>query len=84
MRKLTGKYLNELWKVGARHALYREDGKWYEHLKRFPGALFDYNGYVIFKTEKEYEQSSYLQHGIKLNVPHDGISAMPNYVHARK
>jgi len=52
MPRIYGRDLNELWQVGALHALYREDGKWYEHLERFPGALFDYNGYVIFKTKK--------------------------------
>ena len=52
MSRLSGKYLNRKWKVGARHPLYREDGKWYHHLKRFPGALFDFNGYIVFRDER--------------------------------
>src|SRR5580692_1594148 len=35
----SGKRLNEEWKVGALHALYRKDGTWYNLLERFPGAL---------------------------------------------
>ena len=25
----SGKELNKIWNIGARHALYRQDGKWY-------------------------------------------------------
>jgi 5-methylcytosine-specific restriction protein A len=42
---LTGKELNRLWKVNAKHALYREDGRWYHQLQEFPGVLFDANGF---------------------------------------
>jgi 5-methylcytosine-specific restriction enzyme A len=77
--KLSGKVLNDLWQVGAKHALYRADGKWYHHLKDFPGALFDANGYVVFQTEKDYQESPYLQLQQDLHIP-GGISAIPNYV----
>ena len=80
MSKLTGKYLNRKWKVGARHPLYREDGKWYHHLKQFPGALFDFNGYIVFATKEEYETCGHLMHGKDLNVKGDGISSIPGYV----
>jgi 5-methylcytosine-specific restriction enzyme A len=76
---LTGIQLNTLWGVGAKHALYREDGKWYHQLTGFPGALFDANGFVVFETEKDYLESSYLQIKQDLHVVH-GISSMPNYV----
>ena len=42
---LTGALLSERWGVGAAHALYIYDGHWYHQLERFPGALFDENGY---------------------------------------
>lgn len=77
--KLSGKYLNDLWDIGAKHALYREDGKWYHQLKEFPGVLFDANGYVIFETKKDYLESLFLQIQKDLHV-NDGISAMPNYI----
>lgn len=77
--KISGKYLNVLWNVGAKHALYREDGKWYHQLRNFPGALFDANGYVIFETEKDYLESPYLQIQQDLHVI-NGISTMPGYI----
>ena len=79
MSGLTGQQLNNQWDVGVKHPLYHKEGTYYNHLKYFPGALFDPCGYVLFKTEKEYVSSSYLQHGKQLHVP-GGISSMPNYV----
>lgn len=80
--RLTGKYLNALWKVYAKHALYRKDGGWYHHLKNFPGALFDYHGYVLFRTREEYERCPFLRHNQELNVP-EGIANIPSYVRVR-
>ncbi len=81
-RQITGKYLKELWKVNVIHALYHQDGTFFENLHEFPGALFDFNGYVIFKTEQEYNTCPYLDIGQKLNV-HDGISSIPGYKRMR-
>lgn len=74
--------LKEEWQVPVQHALYHKDGTYYNHLRRFPGGLFDPHGYVVFKTEREYQTSSHLQHGVQLHVP-DGISSMPGYVRKR-
>jgi len=79
---MSGHRLNVLWGVNARHALYREDGRWYHHLERFPGALFDRNGYVLFRTETAYLTSPYLRRGVEVNIP-GGISNMPAYVRVR-
>ena len=76
---MTGRLLNERWKVEALHALYHRDGTFYENLARFPGALFDPHGYVLFRTEAEYRKSSHLQICAKLNV-HGGIASIPGYV----
>jgi hypothetical protein len=76
---LDGKQLNEEWKVGARHALFSRDGTWYENLQRFPGALFDQKGYVLFKTEGEYRKNAHVRVGKKTNVP-GGIASIPGYV----
>jgi hypothetical protein len=54
MRRRTGRQLNTEWNVGAQHALYREDGKWYHRLERLPAALSDAQGYVPFDSEYEY------------------------------
>src|SRR5437773_6511294 len=79
---MTGKQLNEEWKVGAQHALYRETGNWFQLLKRFPGALFDANGYILFKTRREYEECEFLQRGKEIGVPR-GIASIPGYVMMR-
>ena len=76
----TGVRLNEAWRVGAVHALYIHDGHWYHHLKGFPGALFDSNGYVLFETEAAYRNCPHLSLGKDVSVPKPGISAIPGYV----
>lgn len=78
-RKYSGRYLNKQWDVNAKHALYHKGGTWYNNLEKFPGALFDPYGYVVFKTEKEYQNSPYLNIGKETNVP-NGISNIPEYV----
>lgn len=74
----SGRRLNREWGVNAQHALYHKDGDWYQLLERFPGALFDPNGYVVFATEKEYKLCGYLERTTKLHVP-GGISRIPGY-----
>ena len=79
LARITGKLLNEKWRVGARHALYREDGKFYMPLERFPGAFFDSGGYVLFETREQYERNPALKIGVRVNVP-NGISHLSAYV----
>ncbi len=74
-----GEHLNQRWKIGAKHSLYREDGRWYHYLTRFPGALCDAKGYVLFETEDNYRNCSSLKFGVKVNVT-GGISRLPGYV----
>lgn len=78
-RAVSGRQLNALWGVGARHALYNRDGCWYNNLERFPGALFDPQGYILFETEEAYRNSRHLRISQKTNVP-KGISSIPGYV----
>lgn len=79
MNRYKGRVLNKEWNVNAKHALYREDGKWYHHLTNFPGALFDKNGYIIFYTKDEYLNCNELQHGKELHVPY-WIKSMTKYI----
>ena len=79
VKRITGKELCKQWNINAEHALYREDGKWYHHLMRFPGVLFDKNGYVIFLSKEQYLTNPYLIHGQDLHVP-KGISSIPGYI----
>lgn len=78
-RPLSGRKLNELWGVGAKHALYHREGSWYNNLERFPGALFDPNGYVVFATEQAYKNSRHLRITQETNVT-NGIASIPGYV----
>src|SRR2546422_7171353 len=73
-----GRQLNAKHKLGAQHALYRRDGRWFHHLKQFPGVLLDENGFVLFQTEQEYKNQPGLQHAQDLHVP-DGIASLPSY-----
>jgi 5-methylcytosine-specific restriction protein A len=84
MSEKIGRRLNEEWGVNAKHALYREDGRWFHQLNMFPGALFDANGYVVFATEQAYRSCGYLSIGQDINVPHPhGIAAIPGYVRVK-
>ncbi len=56
--RTTGRELNKRWQVGAKHALYRADGKWYHVLTSFPAALFDASGYIMFEREEDYRNCS--------------------------
>ena len=58
---MTGKDLIKILDIEAKQALYREDGKWYHNLTKFPGVLFDKGGYVIFSNKEEYHANSNLQ-----------------------
>lgn len=79
VRTGSGKALNEKWRIGAAHALYHKDGTWFNILERFPGALCDPNGYILFATKEDYEKSPHLKLGQRTNVP-GGISKLPFYV----
>lgn len=72
--------LNETWGIGAAQVRYRETGDWYHPLSRFPAALFDLHGYLLFATEEEYRTSPHISVGKQVGVPKPGISAIPGYV----
>src|SRR6266581_195117 len=76
---LTGRQLNAEWHVNAKQALYHKKGTFYNHLTYFPGALFDPDGYVLFKTEEQYRNSPHIRHGKRVDVP-KGIGMIPGYV----
>jgi hypothetical protein len=78
-RTAKGSELASRWGLAVQHALYRETGNWYHHLKRFPGAFLDRDGYVIFETEADFRNCSELQFGKDVHVPH-GIKSIANYV----
>lgn len=67
------------YKISVKQARYREDGKWYHHLERFPAAFFDANGYIVFKTHEAYLACGDLQLKQDVHVSGDGISSIPGY-----
>jgi 5-methylcytosine-specific restriction protein A len=81
-RSDTGKSLNRKWNVNARHALYHREGTWYHVLTEFPGAYFDPEGYILFKTEADYLNCRDIEIGRHANI-RCGISRLARYVHVR-
>jgi hypothetical protein len=80
--KITGRMLVERWGIGARQALYRENGAWYHSLERFPGALCDAHGYILFATREALVACPGVligQGGNQLTIP-SGIASLPGYV----
>ena len=76
---VNGRTLNRRWGVNAEHALYHTGGTWYHQLTRFPGALFDPNGYVLFETEDDFRGCPHLNIVQDVHAP-NGISSIPGYV----
>jgi hypothetical protein len=77
-RSDTATKLAERWHLNVEHALYRETGDWYHQLKRFPGALLDAKGYVVFETEEAYRSCPELRIRQDVSVP-NGINRLPGY-----
>lgn len=67
--------------IPAVQVRYHKDGTWFMSLERFPGALCDPSGYIVFQNEQEYQSSRYLEIGRRVNVP-GGVSRVPGYVRA--
>lgn len=82
-----GKELENRWGLDVQHALYRKTGDWYHELKKFPGALLDADGYVVFDSLEAFKTCAQLRTG-KDSGRHGGwayaslgIKAIPGYVY---
>jgi hypothetical protein len=89
MRKMTARKLDRELSLHAAHARFHKNGYWYDQLQRFPGILFDRNGYVLFPDRETYEACPNLRHPRRsrsdgrpgtLIVP-ERISNIREYVH---
>ena len=69
----------ERWKLVVKHALYRKTGDWYHRLDRFPGALLDARGYILFDTADAYRSCPELRIRQDVAVPR-GIAKIPGFV----
>jgi hypothetical protein len=85
--KQTGKELAMRWGLRVQQALYRKTGDWYHQLRKFPGALLDADGYVVFENAEAFKACPQLQIG-KDPTRHggwvaaaNGIKAIPAYVY---
>jgi 5-methylcytosine-specific restriction enzyme A len=76
----TAQRLKKEWNVEVRHQLYSKDGTAYERLQKFPGALFDENGYIVFQTEEDYIRCPVVNIQKKVSIHGGGISKIPGYV----
>lgn len=74
----TGPQLIQTWRIPVLQARFHRDGTWYEQLERFPAALCDRKGYVVFQSEAEYKNCPPLKLGKQVNVS-GGISSIPGY-----
>ena len=78
-RTNSGARLQKDWQIPAKQARYHKDGVWFMPLEKFPGALCDPDGYVVFATQREYDTSQHLSIGNRVNVK-AGVSRIPGYV----
>ena len=84
------KDLAKRWGLSVQQPLYRKTGDWYHQLRKFPGALLDADGYVIFENEESFKACPQLRIGKHPNrhggwvYPLDkslGIKAIPGYTY---
>lgn len=82
-RSNTGRQLRREWNIPAQHVLYHHEGTWFHLLERFPGALCDPHGYVLFETKEDFFRSPNLKIGKHVRVP-DGLRNVRGYVQTRR
>jgi 5-methylcytosine-specific restriction protein A len=75
----NGKFLTQFYKMDLKSAYCHTEGHWYHPLKGFPGAYFDYDGYVLFQTEKEFHDCPQLVFDRVTVSVKGSLSAMPGY-----
>jgi hypothetical protein len=75
----SGENLRRIWKIPTIQVRYHKDGTFFMPVDKLPAAFCDPNGYVLFETKDQYETSSFLDIGRRINVRR-GISSMPGYI----
>lgn len=79
---ITAKKIVKLLNINVNAQQYNYDSEWFHPLKRFPGALIDKDGYVIFKEKLDYEDSPYLTLKKDVHLVKDikNLSGIPGYI----
>ena len=80
IRSDTAKSRAKRWGLKVEHALYRKTGDWYHKLVKFPGALLDEHGYVVFENKNTFEACRWLRIKQDVNVLNGGIKQIPGYL----
>lgn len=81
-RSNTGRQLQREWSIPAQHVLYHHQGTWFHLLERFPGALCDPHGYVLFETAEDFRKSPHLKIGKHVTVS-EGVKNIRGYCQLR-
>ena len=70
--------------VEVKSGAYHRDGYWFQKLKKFPGALFDPDGFLLFGSEQEFQNAGNQFLSIRKEIgvlkPYRNISDIPGYV----
>lgn len=77
--RINGNQLAKKWGLKTAQARYNSKGNWYHTLNRFPAALLDAKGYIIFQNDEELRSYPGVKVTEHINVRHL-ISTLPDYV----
>jgi hypothetical protein len=74
--------LKAAWHVISEDEYYSYNGRWYMRPAKFPAALFDPHGYVLFRNEEKLRECPHYgtEGGTKINFKKPGISDLHDYV----
>jgi hypothetical protein len=78
----SGKELNQEWGIGAAQAYYHEAGTWFTLPTKFPSALCDKHGYVVFHSSHELHATPGVRTTSSIRVQ-AGIKTLPGYKRMR-
>ncbi len=71
-RMKVGRWLSKKWDVPVAEdrgsAMYHRDGTYWTNLSKFPGALFDPSGYILFNDEDSYLNCKDLRISVQTNT----------------
>lgn len=80
----SGEHVRRQHRIPAAQVRYHWEGSFFMPLEKFPGALADRFGYVIFGSEEECLASPYLDHRGSARNPRlgvrGGIARVPAYI----
>jgi hypothetical protein len=76
----SGAALIRRWHLPVAQARFHAGGTFFMPLDRFPGALCDPAGYVIFHTRSDFERCGDLTIGSRVNVRRGSLPGLPGYV----